>query len=274
MNKILARGIYETISTNKIENGRGQGRLADYKPWIQIQDIASEGVSLRVFGWKTGREHHFLSKLEMEYFFLLEWSERVIDIREQFPLNLDETIALAKLSNITHPPKFNPDQPSVITTDFLITISLPTGTKEYARTIKYSKDLNSRRVLEKFEIERQYWSRRNISWGIVTELDIDSILSDNIKTIHTLLDIKNNHPEIQTSIVNEAKTIMAPLMNQELPICEIAKICDEKLSLKLGMSLTIAQHLIATRQWKIDMTQPFPFETVISTASHLEGGAL
>jgi hypothetical protein len=28
---------------SKIENGRGRGRLADYVPWIKIQDVASKG---------------------------------------------------------------------------------------------------------------------------------------------------------------------------------------------------------------------------------------
>jgi hypothetical protein len=210
----------------------------------------------------------------LKYFFLLEWSEKVIDIREQFPLDLDETLALAKNSNIEHPPKYNPEEPIVITTDFLITVRLPIGTKEYARTVKYSTDLKSRRVLEKFEIERQYWTRRNISWGIVTELDINSILVENIKTIHTLIDIKNDYPDITHSTINKAKKIMTPLLNQEIPICEIAKVCDENLSLKRGMSLTIAQYFIATRQWRIDMTQPFQPEKVISVLPNSKGGAL
>jgi hypothetical protein len=225
-------------------------------------------------GWKTGREHHFLSQLELRYFFLLEWSKTVVDIREQFPLDLDETLALAKNSNIDHPPKSNPQHPSVITTDFLITVHLPIGEKEYARTVKYSKDLKSRRVLEKFEIERQYWSRRNINWGIVTELDIDSVLSENIKIIHTLLDIKNNYPEISSSIINKARTIMTPLLNRELPVCEVAKVCDEKLSLKTGTSLTIAQHFIAAKEWKIDMAQSFPFEKLTSIIPTLTGGTI
>ena len=254
----------EKQNEKKIKEGRGQGRLADYTPYHKIHDFASKGLSLRIKGWKTGREHHFLSKLELAYFFLLEWSEQVLDIREQFPLDLDETVAIAKNLNIPHPPESDPNHPEVQTTDFLITIRLPIGTKECARTIKYSTDLKLRRVWEKFEIERHYWSRRNIDWGVVTELDIDLILAENIKSIHALLDIKNSYPEIPVSAFNKAEMIMTPLLNQQLSICEIAKLCDEKLSLKTGMSLTIAQHFIATRQWKIDLSQTFPFERVLS----------
>lgn len=244
----------------KLREGRGQGRLDTYIPWLKIHDFPSKGISPRIKGWKTKREHHFLSELESKYFFLLEWSQQVTDIREQFPLDLNETIALAKSSNIAHPPKNLPEDPQVITSDFLITVESPTGPQEYARTIKYSADLVSRRILEKFEIERVYWSRRNVSWGIITELNINSILSENIKTIHTYYNLKDNYPEIPLDTVQEVRAIITSLIVRGLPIFEIAKICDEKLLLNPGMGLTVAQHLIATRQLKIDLTQPFPFE--------------
>ena len=33
-----------------IKEGRGQGYLKDYKPWITIRDVSSKGRSHRVFG--------------------------------------------------------------------------------------------------------------------------------------------------------------------------------------------------------------------------------
>lgn len=261
----------EKQNEKKKKEGRGLGILSDYMPWINIHDFPSKGISPRTKGWKTNREHHFLSQLELKYFFLLEWSEQVFDIREQFPLHLEETLALAKNLKIVHPPRSNPSQPLVMTTDFLITINLPIGSKEVARTVKYSTDLKSKRVLEKFEIERQYWTRRNISWGIVTEKDIDSVLADNIKAIHALFDIGEKYPDLTPSIIDEAKHLMTELLNKEMPICEIAKICDEKLSLPPGQSLTIAQYLVASRQWKIDLSQQYPFET---SRSHLKNSCV
>ena len=49
-----------------------------------------------------------------------------------------------------------------MTTDFLITISTEDGIKEVARTIKSKDDLLDKRILEKFEIERVFWKKRNI----------------------------------------------------------------------------------------------------------------
>jgi len=69
-----------------IAAGYGQGQGCDYKPWLEIRHVPSLGKSSRVKGWKTQRVHNFLSGLELSYFYLLEWNDRVIDIQEQFPL--------------------------------------------------------------------------------------------------------------------------------------------------------------------------------------------
>jgi hypothetical protein len=92
--KLLARYLKE-------ERGSGEGPA--YNPWVQIYNFASEGLSSIVPGWKTeGRDHHLLSTLELHFFYLGEWSRKVIDIREQFPLlsfdkkrpPLEETLAI------------------------------------------------------------------------------------------------------------------------------------------------------------------------------------
>ena len=56
-----------------IKEGRGQGNLKDYKPWITIRDVSSKGRSHRVFGHTTKRTHHLLSDLELAIFLLLDW---------------------------------------------------------------------------------------------------------------------------------------------------------------------------------------------------------
>ena len=65
-----------------LKEGRDQGELADYKPWMKISDISSSGRSHRVFGHKTKLTHHLLSDLELATFLFLEWSPTILDIRE------------------------------------------------------------------------------------------------------------------------------------------------------------------------------------------------
>jgi len=44
-------------------------------------------------------------------------------------------------------------------------------------------------VLEKFEIKRRHWEKKDISWGIVTEEEIDKTLAKNIGYYYELNDI-------------------------------------------------------------------------------------
>jgi hypothetical protein len=48
-------------------------------------------------GWTTNRAHYLTGELAKPYFFLVEWSSVVTDIREHYPLfPLEETLAIAK----------------------------------------------------------------------------------------------------------------------------------------------------------------------------------
>lgn len=150
-----------------LKEGRGQGAMEGYKPWILIHDFPSRGVSVRIPGRTTGRIHHLLSRNEEFYFYILDADPDVLDIREQFPLRLSETMEIARKLNIRHPWKNN--FPFVMTTDFLITKS----DGLHARTVKQSAELDNPRVIEKFSIEHTYWSSKGIDWKIVTERQIN-----------------------------------------------------------------------------------------------------
>lgn len=240
----------------KIKEGRGQGDFANYKPWLKIQDVASQGVATRIKGIKSRRIHHTLSTLELDFLLLLDWSEDVIDIKEQYPLDLKETVSLASEINIAHPPLSNPSQPVVITTDFLIVIRQPIGTKEIARTIKYSSDLTDSRVLEKFEIERLYWQERNIDWGIVTELDINKAIIQNIKWLYKYRLSESLPDSITPDLVTSMSDFMLSIIKvKSIALRTIAKKCDEVFSLSPGTSLSTIRYLLATRQWQTNMLE-------------------
>ncbi|MFH1882322.1 MAG: heteromeric transposase endonuclease subunit TnsA, partial [Planctomycetota bacterium] len=56
-----------------LKEGRGEGRRNEYKPWLTVRDLPSQGRSHRVFGHKSLRTHHLFSDLELAVFLLLEW---------------------------------------------------------------------------------------------------------------------------------------------------------------------------------------------------------
>lgn len=250
------RGITSTKIAKWIAEGRGQGRGVAYKPWLRIQDVPSHGYVHRIKGWKTERVHHLMSDLERNYFYILEWSSHVIDIREQYPLlPIEDTLSIAEEFNLHHPRDPKTQEPIVMTTDFLITTQVGIGVVEEARTIKPSEKLQENNILEKLAIEYQYWSRRGISWGIVTEQQIPKTVARNIQYLHKsfyrekLFFSDSEMLEIKNFLIGEISQGGKSLKN-------IITSCEGQFKLKPGQCLPVIKYLLATRQWLIDMTQP------------------
>ncbi|MEC1305423.1 TnsA endonuclease N-terminal domain-containing protein [Lysinibacillus capsici] len=254
--------------TSKIEKwikeGRGSGVGADYKPWINIQDVSSKGRSTRLKGIKTTRQHEFLSDLERNYFYLTEYSGFVVDIREQFPLlPLEETIVIADELGLKHPTDPETNELVVMTTDFLLTVDKGEGLIELARTIKMKDELLKKRVIEKFEIERVYWERRQIDWGIVTELEIPKEMARNISYFHDYYDIQQ-YDVFQSLGIQQIEDLAMALLQRILKgnqsIREIANVFDKDTHMPWGSGMTLFYHLLAQKIIQIDMLEPLNVE--------------
>jgi len=245
------------VISKRVDGGRGQGTGKGYTPWLHIQDVPSEGLVHRVKGWKTDREHHFLSTLECNYFYVLEWSPLVYDIREQYPLlPVAETLAIAEQCGFRHPADPKTKEFIVMTTDFVVTVATGNGKIDCARAIKPSNKLQSTRVLEKLEIERRYWQARNMDWGIVTEREIPQVLAQNIKLLHGHLQIGDRLPLTEKEICSIASVLTPQVAEGNISLRRAASDCDRQLGFEPGTSLTVAYHLLALRRWRIDMNTP------------------
>lgn len=241
---------------NRIREERGQGQGSEYVPWLLIQDVPSQGLATRIKGWKARRVHHLMSNQELNYFYVLEWSPIVCDIREQYPLlPLEETLAIAEQCGIAHPKDPKTQGPIVMTTDFLITARQKIGTIEQARTVKSSQDLQSQRTLEKLEIERRYWQERSIDWGIVTEREIPETLAKNVGWLHPLFSPEDLSPLSSVEINRIAKALTLKISKHHVSLSNITSECDDLLGLSPGISLSVVRYLIANRQWLVDMNK-------------------
>lgn len=250
-----------------LKEGRGQGIGNAYKPWIKIQDVPSLGRVTRLKGIKTGRQHEFLSDLERNYFYVLEYSDKVTDIREQFPLlPLEETILIAKELGIEHPKNPETGEFIVMTTDFLITINNNSEKKELARTLKYKEELLKKRVLEKFEIERMYWKRREIDWSIVTEDEIDKDVVKNISYTHVYNDIAEidcftniGRPDLKDIIYEFIRRIVHSDKNMR----SICNEFDSDMSLQRGSALSLLKYLVINKIIHIDITKKIDVNSIV-----------
>lgn len=193
-------------------------------------------------GIKTKRQHEFLSDLERNYFYITEYSDLVLEIREQFPLlPFEETIVIADELGIKHPTDPRTGEPIVMTTDFLLTINNGQSVFEVAHTIKMKDELLKERILEKFEIEREYWHRKGIDWGIVTEEEILKTMARNISYIHDYYDIRDYDVFREMSaqhIEDLSISLMQRLLGTTESIRKITNEFDTDTHLPFGSGVT------------------------------------
>ena len=233
-----------------IKEGRGQGTGYDYIPWIKIHDFPSQGVCSRILGRTTGRIHHLLSRNESAYFYLLDCSPEVNDIREQFPLRLQDTINIARSLGIRHPWHNPSDFPMVMTTDFLITTS--SGLK--ARTIKESSELSNKRIIDKFAIEHAYWKERHVDWKIVTEKQINFEKSYNLQwlfyglPLDQLIPYSADRDSIMDSFLNLYES-------SEHSLTGIIDMIESAHSLSPGTGMAVFKELIIQGFIRVDLNQ-------------------
>nr|WP_255255205.1 TnsA endonuclease N-terminal domain-containing protein [Bacillus pseudomycoides] len=202
-----------------------------------------------------------------KYFYLTEYSNSVIDIREQFPLlPLEETIVIANELGINHSTDPKTGIPIVMTTDFLLTVNKGHNVTEVARTIDMKDELLKERVLEKFEIEREYWQRKDIDWTIVTEEEISKTMARNIGYIHDYYDIRDYDVFQGMSslhIEDLSLSLMQRLLNNKQNIHIITNEFDTDTHLPFGSGVTLFYHLLAQKVIVIDMLKPLNLEQKI-----------
>ena len=248
------------IHKKYVREGRGRGCGVGYTPWVRIQDFASRGVVSRVKGMTTGRVHHLMSNNELAYFYILDWSDNVTDIREQYPLSdLESAVKIAAQAGISYPTDRTSRYPYVLTCDFMITTS--DGYK--ARTIKASSELGDSRVIEKFEIERRYWLEQGVDWKIVTEHEISYQKAKNIEWLYTAKNIDMAAP-ISISQIKAQDMIRQLLMIKAFSIREAALMAEREFMLAKGMGLQLFKQLVLNKEITLNLNYPLDLNTGVA----------
>ncbi|WP_150570289.1 TnsA endonuclease N-terminal domain-containing protein [Pseudomonas fluorescens] len=231
-----------------IANGFGSGAGVGYVPWLRVQDVPSMGRSHKIPGVKVERIHHLLSDLERAYLLVCEFSEEVVDIREQYPLlPVESTQAIAKAIGVRYPRYKSTALPLVMTTDFLLTVRQPNGDfKSVARTIKYQQDLreDSLRTLEKLEVERRFWMSQGVDWAIVTE---EMFTPDLIKNLGLL----RRYAQLPRALMSSS------LHSEFLELLESSKAypwatseCLRRIATRLGIAYSDARDIFFNLIWR------------------------
>ena len=243
----MARSRYQTDEKKYARffgEGRGRGYGADYRPFLQIDDLSSSGRSHRIWTPVTGREHHLLSDGEYYNLHLKWWDASTADLREQFPLPRAKTLAIADALGVRHPMVYG--TVVVMTTDLLTTRI--DGTL-CATAVKLAQDADLPRGREKLAIERVYWEGQGIEWECLTEADLKTPRARNIVWALKALSPQVADPgPLGDAVIDHLRC---------RPAFRARHACltfDDAHGLKRGSAASLLRLMIALRRVEVDMS--------------------
>ncbi|MEK4286651.1 TnsA endonuclease C-terminal domain-containing protein [Paenibacillus sp. FSL P4-0502] len=237
----------------RLQQGRGQGD-EDYQPWLKVSDLPSRGRVTRLYSRKMDRTIHLLSDMQTMYYYSLEFDERVLFVKEQYPLldvannvlNMDEML-LKRLQS-------SDGTPHVIVTTFLITATDENGKEyNYARSLKVKSELEKKATLERLEIQRRYYTNLGIDWAIVTEDEINYTRGRNIEWVLPAFDIQD-YGMSDAEVEDYGLALIDFLFNSSMdPLNDIFISFERMNRLDAGTGLLLFRYLIASKQIRINM---------------------
>lgn len=194
---------------------------------------------------------------------MLEWEDTVIDIREHYPL-LDVEDTIKEKADLRFDLFIDKDSgvPYVINTNFLITVKNNDANNLYiARTVKMATELEKKNTLERLEIERRYWTAKNVDYGIVTQKQIFNIFSKNIEWVHPSLYSYQDRGFSQEDMMYMSGVLIERLVDSTHSIRKITSDFDKEFNYESGTGLFVFKFLIASKQIDIDMMSPIDINT-------------
>lgn len=244
-----------------LKEGRGQGIGKDYRPWLTVQDVSSLGRSSRIHSRKTDREHHLLSDIETALFLLLDWSDSVTDIHEQFPLDRDATQCIAADMGVRHPADTQSRTDIVMTTDFVVNVRAGDTITLAARSVKPASELDKVRTLEKQEIERRYWHAKGVDWGLVTDLDLPAQRIKNLRWLHEMQSLQHMMAPNPDYWDDRCSRFLACLPQATgMSTKQFVRLLESTQGFAIGEALTVIRHLAANKRIAIDLDAKFDMQ--------------
>jgi hypothetical protein len=180
-----------------------------------------------------------MSNLELCLFYLLDWSDDVTDIREQYPIiDLARAIEIAESANIMYPYDTKSGFPYVLTSDFY----LETKQGATVMAVKPSSELGKPRIRETLEIERRYWTVRGVKWSIMTENEINRVKANNIEWLAQAKDLSvfGLSEAIQDTC---CEYFLRSFYAGHFPLPVLFQAVEKAFGLVAGMGLNIYKHL-------------------------------
>ena len=187
MAKRLRKMDYET-KINKEGRGRGVGK--DYNPLYTNQDIAPPTRTKRAQDMITGRKTLSLSDDVVRLREVIEYSECAAEIKELYPIGLEESQLIANQIGLQHPHDATTKKIKPIVITLLVTKSHDEEKAEMI-AIQYVKSdkLVNRNIVSELELIKMWCKQQGYTFMIVTDEQLKGPLVSNIEKIHSCLAI-------------------------------------------------------------------------------------
>lgn len=238
--------------------GRGKGTGSSYKPWLTIADLSSQGRSLRVWSNKTGRMHELFSDVEYRLFLCLEWSQDVVDIREQYPLERDITLEIARSLGLPHPYYPGTKTTTVMTVDFLATRIRSGEHCLEAFNAKRDEEAEDEASMAKLEIQRSYFEALDVPHHLVVHSAIPDLQVRNIEWIRDAM-LKHGEQEPHPNYFSGLMARMSAELARgaaTMPLNEYCSGFEQRHGAEAGTGLRVARMLMQERILAPNLASP------------------
>lgn len=180
-----------------------------HHPFVRVSDVRKMGRRFLLHCPKQNRPVHLLSGGEYRAYQMLIWLRSTLQIREQMPLDLNQTLRISDELGFIHPRDWKTNTAHVMSTDFLVTV-LNHETLKTSRIAYSFKNFNKLytiidgelkkhklRTWQKLAIEAEYWRQRGVEYRIITEREATKQLCVNLDWFKTEYDAKISDRELK-----------------------------------------------------------------------------
>lgn len=231
-----------------------------YRPYLTVRSFNSAGTCSIIWSRKTGRNHHLLSQGELRAFIFIESLSRVIDIREQYALHPEHTLAIAEQLGIRHRRSNKLRSILPMTTDFLVQCRIGSGTQWIAFAYKPTNILTLpnpksriRSAINGLRIEETHWQHRDVPWQLRYEAQLPRVVIYNIEFFRSY---SNLNLAEEAKITNFHACFSEIWAHQPtMPLQKLIYSTGATLQLDRPSSLNVFKYLAWHRRFPIDLSQ-------------------
>lgn len=248
----------EDIIAERVKLGRGQGVREAYYPWLLVQEFSSSSNQTRIPCSIFARTIHTFSYLERCMFLYHEWNG-FCDYREQFPIDRDVVIPIARRLRLPYPVYRKTRVPFVMTIDAIMTTLSPEGELLFsAWDAKPTDKLRTRTVASALRLHEEFCKEVEIPYNVFTEKTHNPNLLRNIAWARGGLPIHGEMLPTPDFFTGELERFFDWLTSrsQEHPVFVACMMYDQLRRFEIGTSMRLFKLLVWRKRLALDMEVP------------------